>query len=152
MYSLFRDEKALDERTVAALYVTTYISAAVSAFLTGYMADRFGRRAACLVYCGIHSLASVSVKFDAVGILIAGRALGGVGLNLLWTVFESWMVTEYNARALDQSSFPLSAMFGVMTKYNCMTAIIAGVLGHCIVRVLGSKTDPFMVGVVRPAP
>ncbi|KAI0380544.1 MFS general substrate transporter [Hypomontagnella monticulosa] len=148
MYSLFRDEKALDQQTVASLYIATYISAAVSAFLTGYLADKLGRRAACLVFCGVHSLASISVKFDAIEILIAGRALGGIGLNLLWTVFESWMVTEYNTRALDESSFPLSSMFGVMTKYNCMTAILAGIIGYCIVLVSGSKADPFLIGVV----
>ncbi|KAI1774899.1 hypothetical protein F4818DRAFT_441723 [Hypoxylon cercidicola] len=147
MYSLFKDEKALDERTVAALYVTTYVSAAASAFVTGYMADKFGRRAACLAYCGIHSLASISVRFDAIEVLVAGRVLGGIGLNLLWTVFESWMITEYNSRGLEQSSFPLSAMFGIMTKYNCIAAIIAGVLSHCIVLAVGSKTSPFIVGV-----
>lgn len=149
MYSLFRDEKGLDERTVASLYITTYASAAVSAFLTGYLADRLGRRTACLVFCGVHSLASISVKFDAIGVLIAGRVLGGIGLNLLWTVFESWMVTEYNTRDLEESSFPLSSMFGIMTKYNCMTAILAGIIGYCIVLASGSKTDPFLAGVVK---
>ncbi|KAI2611946.1 MFS general substrate transporter [Hypoxylon sp. NC1633] len=145
-YSLFRDEKGLDEQTVAALYITMYISAAVSAFFTGFMADTFGRRAACLVFCGIHSLASISVKSDAMEILVAGRVLSGIGLNLLWTTFESWMVTEYNARGLDQTSFSLSTMFGIMTKYNCITAILAGVLGHCVVLASGSKTDPFIIG------
>ncbi|KAI1074037.1 MFS general substrate transporter [Whalleya microplaca] len=146
MYSLFRDEKGLDEQTVAILYVTTYISAAVSAFFTGYLADKFGRRAACLVFCGIHSLASISVLFNEVEVLIVGRVCGGIGLNLLWTAFESWMVTEYNTRELDQSLFPLSSMFGLMTTSNCTTAILAGVLGHCIVLALGSKTDPFILG------
>ncbi|KAH9988004.1 MFS general substrate transporter [Xylariaceae sp. FL0662B] len=148
MYSLFRDEKGLSERTVAILYVTTYISAAASAVFTGYLADKFGRRAACLVFCIIHSLASISVLFNVVEVLIIGRVLGGIGLNLLWTVFESWMVTEYNARKLDQSSFPLSSMFGIMTTSNCTTAILAGVLSHCIVLALGSKSDPFIVGVI----
>ncbi|KAI1134024.1 MFS general substrate transporter [Hypoxylon sp. FL0543] len=147
IYSLFREEKALEEREVATLYIATYVSAALSAFLTGYMADRFGRRTACLVFCGIHSLASVSVKFDAMWILLAGRILSGIGLNLLWTSFESWMITEYNARALDQSSFPLSTIFGVMTRYNCITAILAGSVAYCIVLVSGSKSDPFIVGI-----
>ncbi|KAI1376975.1 MFS general substrate transporter [Hypoxylon crocopeplum] len=151
MYSLFRDEKGLDERTVAALYITMYTSAAISALFTGYMADRFGRRAACLVFCGIHSLASLSVMFDAVEILIAGRILGGIGLNLLWTAFESWMVTEYNTRVLDRNLFPLSAMFGIMTKYNCLTAILAGVLAHCVVLALGSKADLFICGMALDA-
>ncbi|KAI0139913.1 MFS general substrate transporter [Hypoxylon sp. NC0597] len=151
VYSLFREEKALEEREVATLYIATYVSAASSAFLTGYMADRFGRKISCLMFCIIHSLASSSVKFDAMWILIMGRILSGIGLNLLWTSFESWMITEYNARALNQSLFPLSAMFGVMTKYNCMTAILAGAVGYCIVQVSGSKSNPFIVGVFLDA-
>ncbi|OTA84892.1 hypothetical protein M434DRAFT_82940 [Hypoxylon sp. CO27-5] len=151
VYSLFREEKGLEEREVASLYIATYVSAAFSAFLTGYMADRFGRKTACLVFCGIHSLASSSVKFDAMWILIMGRVLSGIGLNLLWTSFESWMITEYNARALDQSSFPLSSMFSIMTKYNCMTAILAGAVGYCIVLTSGSKSNPFIVGVCLDA-
>ncbi|KAI1415491.1 MFS general substrate transporter [Hypoxylon sp. FL1857] len=147
IYSLLREEKAIEERGVATLYIATYVSAALSAFLTGYMADRFGRKRACLAFCGIHSLASISVKFDAMWILMTGRVLSGIGLNLLWTSFESWMVTEYNARALYQSSLPLSAMFGIMTKYNCITAIFAGSISYSIVLVSGSKSNPFVVGV-----
>ncbi|KAI5921514.1 hypothetical protein F4810DRAFT_342554 [Camillea tinctor] len=148
MYSLFRNEKNLDESTVALLYICTYASAAISAFFTGYVADRFGRRAACLVFCGIHSLASVSVCLDRLELLILGRVLGGVGITLLWTAFESWMVAEYNARGLHRSpSFSLSTMFGLMTTANCSTAVLAGVLGHCVVLALGSKADPFIVGV-----
>ncbi|KAI1504481.1 molybdate-anion transporter MOT2 [Biscogniauxia marginata] len=147
MYSLFRNEKNFEEATVALLYISTYASAAVSAFFTGYIADKFGRRAACLLFCGIHSLASVSVCLETLVFLILGRVLGGIGIALLWTAFESWMVAEYNARGLSQSSFQLSIMFGTMTTSNCTTAVLAGVLSHCIVLVLGSKADPFMVGI-----
>ncbi|OTB01645.1 hypothetical protein M426DRAFT_265758 [Hypoxylon sp. CI-4A] len=146
LYSLFRDEKALGEQTVAILYITTYLSAAVSAFFTGYLADKYGRRAACMIFCGLHSLASISVKSHSLWVLVMGRVLAGIGLNLLWTVFESWMVTEYNAHGINRISFPLSAMFGMMTKYNCLTAILAGVISHYIVLATGSKTGPFIVG------
>ncbi|KAI0892549.1 MFS general substrate transporter [Annulohypoxylon nitens] len=148
LYSLFHDEKGFDKRTVAILYVAIYLSAAVSALFTGYMADKLGRRTACFIFCGIHSLASISVKSNDIRVLIAGRIFSGIGLNLLWTAFESWMIAEYNARKLDQSSLPLSAMLSIMTTYNCITAIIAGVVGYCIVLVSGSKTDPFVAGVV----
>ncbi|KAI0592912.1 hypothetical protein F4775DRAFT_587213 [Biscogniauxia sp. FL1348] len=148
MYSLFRNEKNFDEGIVALLYICTYASAAVSAFFTGFVADKFGRRAACLVFCGIHSLASLSVCLDRLELLIIGRVLGGIGITLLWTAFESWMVAEYNARGFSQSSsFSLSTMFGLMTTTNCITAVLAGVLGHCLVLALGSKADPFMLGV-----
>lgn len=130
------------------MYVTAYIAAAASALVTGFLADRYGRRRACLVFCLIHTISCFSVLSDNRIVLFAGRALAGVALTLLWTVFESWMVTEYNTRGLDQGSIPLSRMFGLMTTSNCMAAILGGVLGHCIVSLLGSRTIPFVAGVV----
>ncbi|KAI1420518.1 hypothetical protein F5Y12DRAFT_788209 [Xylaria sp. FL1777] len=127
MYSLFRTEKTLDEATVATLYSSTYVAAAVSALFAGHLADRLGRRAACLAFCAVHSLAAVSVCFDQLPVLVLGRVLGGVALTLLWTAFESWLIAEYNARGFaSDSSLSLSAMFGVMTTSKCITAIFAG--------------------------
>ncbi|RYP16312.1 hypothetical protein DL765_005218 [Monosporascus sp. GIB2] len=154
IYTLLRDEKDLPEPTVALLYTTSYASAAATAFATGWLADRFGRRAACLAFCCVHALASASVLVDALAILFAGRAAAGVGIALLWSAFESWMVAEYNARGLGPeagggggSGFRLSAMFGVMTTANCITAIMAGFLAYCVVLTLGSNTGPFLVGI-----
>jgi MFS family permease len=152
MYSLFRNEKTLDEATVATLYISTYVAAAVSALFTGYLTDRFGRRRACLVFCGVHSLAAISVCFDALTVLVAGRVLGGIALALLWTAFESWMMAEYNERGFARSALSLSGVFGTMTTSKCITAIFAGVLGHCVVLALGSKIHPFILGVVRRFP
>jgi len=166
LYSLFRNEKTLDESTIATLYITTYTSAAVSAPFTGYLADRFGRKRACLVFCAIHSLAATSVCFNPLPVLLVGRVLGGVGLALLWTAFESWVVAEFNTlpvpltpqQRADEGEVKeregekgkgLANLLGVMTTAKCLTAIIAGVLGHCVVRALGSKIHPFLLGVVR---
>ncbi|KAI0409031.1 hypothetical protein F4802DRAFT_593881 [Xylaria palmicola] len=148
MYSLLRDEKTLDEATVATLYISTYVAAAVAALLAGHLADRFGRRGACLAFCAAHSLAAASVCFDGLAVLVAGRVLGGVALALLWTAFESWLIAEYNARGLTaRGSVSLASLFGAMTTYKCITAIVAGVLGHCVVLALGSKIHPFLLGV-----
>ncbi|KAK9421835.1 hypothetical protein SUNI508_05436 [Seiridium unicorne] len=151
MYSLLRDEKQLAPSIVAILYTATYGAAAASAPWTGYLADKFGRRTACITFCAIHSLASISVLFDRVEILVLGRVLGGIGVTLLWTAFESWMISEHNSRKLGQSSIPLGAMFGVMTTANCITAIVAGVVAHCVVLTLGSKTNPFLLGLFLDA-
>ncbi|KAI1322783.1 hypothetical protein F5Y16DRAFT_28216 [Xylariaceae sp. FL0255] len=152
-YSLFRQEKSLSESTVANLYIVTYASAAVSAFFAGYLTDRFGRRSACLAFCVVHSVAAVSVCADHLAVLVGGRVLAGVALTLLWTAFESWMLAEWNARGLGRGGeeegdgMTLGEMFSLMTTANCTTAIIAGVLGHCVVLALGSKTNPFLLGV-----
>lgn len=151
LYTLLRDEKALPESTVAALYATVYIAAAVSALGTGFLADRYGRRAACFCFCIIHSVACLTVLSQNLAVLIIGRILAGIALTLLWTVFESWMVTEYISRGFEDSSVPLSSMFGIMTTSNCMAAILGGVLGHCMVLALGSRKDPFVAGITLEA-
>ncbi|RYO76045.1 hypothetical protein DL762_002769 [Monosporascus cannonballus] len=155
MYTLLRDEKGLPEPTVALIYTMSYASAAATAFATGWLADHFGRHAACLAFCCVHALASASVLVDAIAVLFAGRAAAGVGIALLWTAFESWMVAEYNARGLGPeagggggSGFRLSAVFGIMTTANCIMTITAGFLAYCVVLALGSNTGPFLVGMV----
>lgn len=150
LYPLLRDDKALPISIVVALYATAYTSAAISALGVGFLADRYGRRNACLAECVIHSLACLSVVLgsDSLPILFLGRVLAGVGLTLLWTVFESWMVTEWNARGLEGDGCEMSRMFGMMTTANCMTAIVGGVLGHCMVSFIGSKLWPFGAGIV----
>lgn len=152
LYPLLREDKGLPVSIVVALYATAYTSAAISALGVGFLADRYGRRKACLAECVIHALAclSVIVGRDCLPVLFLGRVLAGVGLTLLWTVFESWMVTEWNARGLEGGSGggEMSRMFGMMTTANCMTAIVGGVLGHCMVSIFGSKLWPFAAGIV----
>ncbi|KAI0145616.1 MFS general substrate transporter [Xylariaceae sp. FL1272] len=147
-YTLFRHQKALSESTVALFYIITYTGAALSSLFTGYLTDRFGRRRACLCFCFIHSLAAVTVCSDQLWVLVLGRVLAGIGITLLWTAFESWMIAEYNERGLEESELTLGAMFARMTTANCLTAIFAGVLGHCVVFVMGSKVVPFLFSVV----
>ncbi|KAK7709824.1 hypothetical protein SLS64_006066 [Diaporthe eres] len=93
LYALLRDDRALPEPVVVGLYATAYTSAAVSALGVGFLADRYGRRKACLAQCLIHSCACLTVVFggDCLPVLFLGRVLAGTGLTLLWTVFESWM-------------------------------------------------------------
>ncbi len=150
-YTLLRDEKALPEATVAALYATAYASAALSALCAGFLADRLGRRRACLAFCALHALACLSVVSASLAVVFAGRVLAGAAMTLLWTVFESWMVTEHAARGLDRRPGSLAAMFGTMTTSNCTAAIVGGLLGHCIVVALGSRTHPFLAGIVLDA-
>lgn len=155
LWSLLRDEKGLPESVVVALYATAYTSAAISALIVGFLADRFGRRKACLAQCVIHSAACLTVIFGGtcLPVLFLGRVLAGMALTLLWTVFESWMVTEWNARGLEkeEEGGGLSEMFVMMTIWNCASAILGGVFCHCMVSVLGSKLWPFGTGIVSRA-
>lgn len=148
IYTLYKDEKKLDEAVVAALFMTGFISAAVSASFVGSLADKYGRRFACLAFCAIYSVSCLTTLLNDLVILFIGRMLGGIATTLMYSVFESWMVTEYHKRGLNKSSLSLSSMFGLMTTFNSAVAIGAGLLGELAVRFTDTKTSPFMVAVV----
>jgi hypothetical protein len=66
----------------------------------------------------------------------------------MFSVFDSWIVTEYYAQHLERSSMSLNAMFGIMTTLNSIVAIISGVLGESLVAVTGTKVSPFMAAIL----
>lgn len=81
-------------------------------------------------------------------VLFVGRLLGGLSTTLMYSVFESWMVTEYYAQHLESSGMSLSAMFGIMTTSNSIVAIISGVVGESLVAATGTKVSPFIAAIV----
>jgi MFS family permease len=132
---------------VAALFMTGFVSAALSAAFTGSLADKYGRRYACLACCVLYSASCLTTLFNDLIILFIGRILGGISATLIYSVFESWMVTEYHRRDLVKSSLSLSSMFGLMTTLNSIVAIVAGLVGQLAVSVTGTKSSPFMASI-----
>jgi MFS transporter, MFS domain-containing protein family, molybdate-anion transporter len=112
------------------------------------LADKYGRRLACLAFCGTYAASCLTKISNDVIILSIGRLLGGLSTTLMYSVFESWMVTEYYAQHLEGSSMSLSAMFGTMTTLNSIVAILSGVLGESLVAATGTKVSPFMAAIV----
>jgi MFS family permease len=143
------DEKGLAESVVALLFMVGFLSGGISASFAGIFADRFGRKAACLAYCVIYSLSFLTLLTDNIVVLFLGRVLGGVSGTLLYSVFESWLVAEFNGLLLnDQSGSILSGIFSKMTMLNSVVAIIAGVFAEWLVRTMGTAKAPFMASMV----
>ena len=141
------DEKGLTEQTVAFLFMIGFVSAGVSASFAGTFADRYGRRTACLAFCVIYSLSCTTLFTNNLSILFLGRVLGGVSGTLLWSVFESWMVAEFNQLMLQDADPILSGIFSTMTTANTCVAIVAGILAEWLVRSAGTAEAPFLASI-----
>jgi MFS family permease len=141
------DEKGLAEEVVAALFMTGFLAGAVSASFTGKLADRYGRRAACLAFCITYSISCLALISNDIIILFLGRVLGGVSTTLMYSVFESWMVTEYNKTLPDEPGTTLSGIFSIMTTLNTVVAICAGVIAEWVTDFTGTEKAPFMTAV-----
>ncbi|KAH6665715.1 hypothetical protein B0J14DRAFT_660414 [Halenospora varia] len=147
IYPLYKDEKGLAEEVVAALFMTGFLAGAVSASFTGKLADRYGRRLACLAFCVIYSLSCLTLLTNDIAILFVGRMLGGISATLMYSVFESWMVTEYNFLFPDEPGSTLSSVFSIMTTLNSVVAILAGIVAEWVTDLTGTEKAPFMTSV-----
>jgi len=147
IYPIYKEEKQLPEEVVAALFMIGFIAAAVSATFTGTLADRFGRRRACLSFCITYSLSCLSLLSNNIIVLFVGRCLGGMSATLMYTVFESWMVTEFNKVLPDEPAGTLSSIFSTMTSLNTLVAILMGLLAEGAVNVTKTQLTPFGLSV-----
>ncbi|TAQ88964.1 hypothetical protein B7494_g2727 [Chlorociboria aeruginascens] len=150
IYTMYKDQKSLSESTVAQLFTTGFFSAALSATFVGALADTYGRRLSCLCFCVSYSLSCLSILSSNLPVLFAGRMLGGMSTTLMYSVFESWMVTEWHALGLSgdgEGEGELAGMFGMMTTLNGVVAIVAGLVAQGIADGLGTQTAPFMAAV-----
>ncbi|TVY22179.1 Molybdate-anion transporter [Lachnellula hyalina] len=137
VYSLYKDQFGLQERIVGLLFVTGFLSGAIS----GYF---HGRRTACLIFCVTYSVSCFSTLVPSLPVLFFGRVFGGLSTSVMYSAFESWMVTEFHKRHIDQSGTSLSSMFGITTTLNSIVAILSGVFSEWLVEVTHTKRAPFM--------
>jgi len=134
---MYKDQHNLPEETVAHLFTTGFLAAAISASFVGSLADKHGRKLGCLAFL-----------FDNIIILFAGRIMGGISTTLMYSVFESWMVTEYHRQHLDGAGGSLSEIFGVMTTLNGVVAITSGLFAEAITDFARTQSAPFMTAIV----
>ncbi|EME43427.1 hypothetical protein DOTSEDRAFT_174270 [Dothistroma septosporum NZE10] len=147
MYTLYKDEKHLSESLTAALFTTGFVAAAVAASFVGSLADRYGRKRACVTFCVAYSLSCLSVLSNDINMLFVGRVLGGLSTTMLYSVFETWMIAEFHARRLCDS-LRLRDMFSTSVTLSGIVAILAGVVGEAVVSWTKTKTAPFVLAIM----
>ncbi|PCH34970.1 DUF791-domain-containing protein [Wolfiporia cocos MD-104 SS10] len=142
IYSLYREEYAFPERLVAAFFVTGFMSAGVTAPLIGVWADQHGRRRLCLTFCITYTLACGCILFPYLPVLFAGRVMGGISTSILYSAFESWLISASNSLAVPQPD--LSSIMGRASLINGFVAAAAGVASNQLVEVTGTFASPFI--------
>ncbi|KIK00469.1 hypothetical protein K443DRAFT_7666 [Laccaria amethystina LaAM-08-1] len=82
------------ERLVAMLFFTGLVSAGLAAPLVGVWVDEHGLRLLCMVFCITYSLSCVRITLPFLPIPLLGRPLGGVSTSILFSAFESWLISS----------------------------------------------------------
>ena len=65
----------------------------------------------------------------------------------MYSVFESWMITEFHRQHLSEAGGSLADIFGIMTTLNGVLAIFAGIFALAITDIMRTQNAPFMAAV-----
>jgi len=123
-------------KEIGILFILGFASSLVFGTIVGSLADRIGRKKACLLYCVIYTCGCMTKHFNNMAILMIGRICGGISTSLLFSAFESWLIAEATKQGFQGvllgDIFSKAVFFG-----NGLTAIVAGLLSNILVRSYG---------------
>ena len=125
MYTLYNTTYGLNPGTLFAIGFT---SSAVFGTFLGLYVDRYGRRLGCITFCLLEVVINVLEHYNNWYVLAVGRVLGGISTSLLFTAFESWMVSEHRKRGFPEEDIAKTFAFAQIGNGIC--AVLAGVLAQ----------------------
>ncbi|KAI8382904.1 hypothetical protein BD560DRAFT_204284 [Blakeslea trispora] len=134
----------LELMQIAMLFLTGFVSGAFAGTVVGSLADTWGRKRICLVFCMITIVSLFLRMINDYAVLFLSHVLSGLSTALLYSVFESWYVSEHSAQG-----FPAewrARTFALSTLLNSIVAILAGILANGLVDIWGLGA-PYMASV-----
>ncbi|XP_059628987.1 uncharacterized protein LOC132271573 [Cornus florida] len=127
---------------IGQLFIAGFGSSMLFGTIVGSLADKQGRKRACVTYCITYILSCITKHSPQYKVLMLGRVLGGIATSLLFSSFESWLVAEHNKRGFEQQWLSLTFSKAIFLG-NGLCAIVAGLFGNLLV-------DSFNLGPVAP--
>mmetsp|Transcript_27712 Transcript_27712/g.42977 ORF Transcript_27712/g.42977 Transcript_27712/m.42977 type:complete len:607 (+) Transcript_27712:2-1822(+) len=131
--------------SVASLYSLGFLSGALTASFTGPVVDYIGRRNSALLYCLLEIFINTLELYDSLCGLVVSRMIGGITTNLLFTVFESWFITEHRKRNFCENKLEIIMRDSVIVSN--LSAIASGCIAHVLAGKYGN-VGPFKGAVV----
>jgi MFS family permease len=120
MYTLYQSYNV----PISPLFITGFASSAVFGSIAGSMADRHGRKRACVIYCILEIVINLLEHSPNFWVLMIGRVLGGISTSILFSAFESWIVTQHHRHGLDEVA--LRHTLSLASTWNGACAVVAG--------------------------
>ncbi len=133
------------QQQIAELFVCGFGSSMIVGTFVGGLADTWGRKLMCIMYCVCYIIACFTKMVPEYWTLMLGRFLSGVSTSLLFSVFESWMVCEHFKQGFDGTL--LSDTFSYATFGNGLVAVIAGLVANTAAESYGFVA-PFVVAIL----
>lgn len=133
---------------ISALFCTGFASASIFGTVVGLYVDKWGRRTGCIIYLVLEIIINILEHFNNFPMLLASRVMGGVSTSLLFTAFESWMVSEHRKQGFPEGW--LADTFSWASFGNGLIAIGAGLMAQLFADALG-EIGPFQAAIAFTA-
>lgn len=133
---------------ISALFLSGFLSGACWAGPVGFWIDKYGRKKSCIVYLVLEIIINLCEHVNHFGVLWVSRFLGGITTCILFTGFESWMVSEHRKRGFPEDW--VADTFGKASFINGLSAIIAGILAQFCADAFG-EIGPFQAAIALTA-
>ena len=114
----------LQINAIAILFIIGFASSAFVSTFIGSIADKFGRKKICLLFCITYAVCALIKHSDNYAALLFARFLGGLSTSILFSCFESWMISEHHNLGFPSSK--LGSTFQLVWGLNSIVAILAG--------------------------
>ena len=146
LYRIYSHYGFIDTQ-IAIIYVCGFISSVLFSTGSGYLADKCGRKKACIFFCLMYSLCCLSKASSNYAVLILGRILGGISTSVLFSTFEAWYVYQHT----QTHDFPMewiSVTFSKASFFNGVIAITTGVVANTLAEWVNfGPVSPFLFAI-----
>ena len=116
--------------SVASLYCLGFATGGIMSPITGPLVDKIGRKKSAILYCLLEIFINMLEQYPFLTGLIVSRMIGGFTTNLLSSVFETWLDTEYRRRGFQKEKYEIIMRDSVIVSN--MAAICSGYLAHIL--------------------
>ncbi|KAK8934524.1 hypothetical protein KSP39_PZI014926 [Platanthera zijinensis] len=135
VYFLY-SQYGFDKGDIGRLFIAGFGSSMLFGTVVGSLADKQGRKRACVLYCITYILSCITKHSPQYKVLMLGRILGGIATSLLFSAFESWLVAEHNKRGFEPQWLSLTFSKAIFLG-NGLIAIVAGLFANLLADNLG---------------
>ncbi|KAJ3680166.1 hypothetical protein LUZ60_016444 [Juncus effusus] len=135
VYFLY-SQYGFDKGDIGRLFIAGFGSSMLFGTIVGSLADKQGRKRACITYCITYILSCMTKHSPQYKVLMVGRILGGIATSLLFSAFESWLVAEHNKRSFDPQWLSLTFSKAIFLG-NGLVAIVSGLFANLLTDNLG---------------